>query len=193
MWKSFQIDHPLTFENNAPLVDYLNSLYEVAIKEKSSFLTKHTMNIFSIQQGSNMVTINPPRHSAMIMTSALPYLLGLTKQPSYFSETKSPITMDVFGDLISIYVYCNIIEMGPVDDKMAQLLRVVMIDRSGRKGIIHMVSFPQLQFFPMRSNSIHTVGIYLRDHAGQKVPFLREVIVSLLIRPNGIVRKPSTL
>lgn len=192
MWNSFKIDHPLTFKNNNGLVDYLNTLYEEEVEKGNCFLSKKYLNkstkkIFTIQKGSDMVSITPPRHCAIKLTPALAYLLGFPDQTGFYWPTKSPTTMDVFGDSLSIYVYCDLIETRAVADKMAQLLRVVAIDRSGRKGVIQTVSFPQLQFFPMRSNSVNTVGIYLRDRAGRKIPFLRgEVTVSLLLRPKDL-------
>ena len=102
----------------------------------------------------------------------------------FWWKTESIISMNIFSDVYSIYVYCDVIESRPVADQMAQLLRVVAIDRCGRSGFIQTISFQHLDFFTMRANSIDTVAVYLKDRAGRYIPFQQgEVTVSVLLRP----------
>lgn len=189
-WNKYLLDYPLIFKNNNAIVDYLNDLIASEVKGGQTFLQNtyiDSKKIFTFKKGCDMVEITPPRHCAISLTPELAKLLGFADQYMFYWKTKSTLAMDVFGDIYSIYVYCDLIESRPVADQMAQLLRVVAIDRSGRSGFMQTVSFQHLNFFAMRANAINTVAVYLKDRAGRYIPFQRgEVTVSVLLRPKEV-------
>ena len=190
-WTAIELDYPLIFTNNADVLAYLNTLIATHVRKGHTFLKKQYQTskkqIFSLTKGCDIVEIKPPKHCAIYLTPELSKVLGFENQYMFFWKAKSLLTMDVFGDIYSIYLYCDIIESRPVADQMAQLLRVIAIDRTGRSGFMQTVSFQHLEFFTMSANAINTVAVYLKDRAGRYIPFHRgEVTVSLLLQPKDI-------
>lgn len=187
----YPLEYPGLYKDNAAFVEDLNDLMLADVEPKdNNFLTEAFRKdparnkIIRYIASSGRTIIKPPRHCVLRLTANLAHILGFEQQTAFFAETKSPVSMDVFGDIHSLYVYSDIIETRAVADKMAQLLRVVSVDRTRKGGSVETVSFRNLQYFPMRTSSVGDILVYLRDRAGRPIPFLRgEVTVSLLLRP----------
>lgn len=189
---NYQLEYPGLYRKNQPFIEYLNTLMSENRTNiqggnilSEAYRSDHSRHqIFKLVEGSGHVIIKPPRHCAMRISKNLAHILGFEEQTAFFQETKSPVTMDIFGDVHNIYVYSDIIETRAVADKMAQLLRTVAVDRTKTSGSVQTISLRNLQFFPMRAAAVDNIMLYLRDRVGRPIPFLRgEVTVSLLVRP----------
>ena len=93
--------------------------------------------------------------------------------------------MDPFGDVYTVYIYSDAIQDRRVGDMHIPFLRCVAVNRgSAVTGGIQSISFPHLDYFPLKSKRLDGIGIYLRDRTGEPIPFLRgEVAATLHLRP----------
>ena len=200
--RTYCLDYPGIFDTNESFVDYLNDLIMKAkgtIPNTESgcaanskppdhllsaeFRKNKANKIFKYCRNTGKVIIKLPKYCCLKITPNLAHILGFEKQSTFFWKSQSRLTMDIFGDINSIYVYSDIIETRDVADTTAHLLKVVSINRSDRRASTQTVTFQQLEFYPMRSELVESVQIHLRDRVGRPIPFLRgEVTVSLLIR-----------
>lgn len=180
------LEYPGVFKTSRSLINYLNDLVVQTPKNKKHMFTDYfnkNHKIFKLDKWSNCVILEPPKYCAVFLSANLAHLLGFGNGQSFLNRQISPASIDLYGDIHSMYVYSDVIENRAVGDTMAQLLRVVPVDRTGKHGLSQTISFKHLQFFPIRSNYIDNIGIYLRDRAGRHIPLLRgEVTTSLLIR-----------
>lgn len=174
---------PIFTEDNALFVARLNDLLSNNLGGHN-FL-KQAKQVFSYDPMTRRVTITVPRHTCVLLTEHLSHILGFGVKTHFVTSTTGVYIMDPFGDVYSVYVYTDAIQERRVGDMHVPLLRCVAVDRSGhRKGGIQAISFPHLDYFPLKSKRLDDVGIYLRDRTGQPIPFMRgEVTVTLHLRP----------
>ena len=175
---------PIFTGSNHTLIERLSETLRDDRLEGDSFLLK-PMRILSYDAKTKRVTIKPPRHCAVLLTPHLACVLGFGEKTCFASPTTGAYSMDVYGDVHSVYIYTDMIQERRVGDMQVPLLRCVAVDRGGkRRGGVQAISFPHLDYFPLKSKRFTEVGIYLRDRSGHSIPFGRgEVTVTLHLRP----------
>ena len=91
--------------------------------------------------------------------------------------TESPYVADL-TTVLTIYIYCDIVEPQIVGDTSAQLLK--SIPAEGRFGDIIAKTFTNIQYVPIRTKSFEVVEVLLRNDPGYPVPFERGKVVITL-------------
>ena len=169
-------------DSNEDFVAHLNTLLANDL-DGSNFL--RLKKLFHYDRLTRRVTIKVPRHGCVLVSEHLAHVLGFGSKTYFTKSSEGDFVMDPFGDAYSIYVYTDAVQDRRVGDMHAPLLRCVAVNRNGeREGGIQAVSFPHLQYFPLKSSRLDSVGIYLRDRTGEPIPFMRgEVTVTLHLRP----------
>ena len=165
---------PIFRGNNPHSIQRLNLLLLDKLAGENFLL--NTKAVFSYYSLTRRVTINVPRHTCILITQHLAHILGFGEKTHFVATSTGVFIMDPFTD--AIQERC-------VGDMQVPLLRCVAVDRSGkRRGGMQSVSFPHLDYFPLKSKRLDEVSIYLRDRSGQPIPFMRgEVTVTLHVRP----------
>ena len=173
---------PIVTASNEDFVARLNTLLANDL-DGSNFL--RLKKLFHYDRLTRRVTIKVPRHGCVLVSAHLAHVLGFGSKTYFTKTSEGDFVMDPFGDVYSVYVYTDAVQDRRVGDMHAPLLRCVAVNRNGeREGGIQAVSFPHLQYFPLKSRRLDGVGIYLRDRTGEPIPFMRgEVTVTLHLRP----------
>jgi hypothetical protein len=109
-----------------------------------------------------------------LMQSMLGFRQAIFPAGVYVSEWVA----DVKKGLISLYVYCPLVEWRMVGNAQVPLLRIVPVE--GRNGEMITRVFDPIQYCPMLQKRLQTVEIDLRDDTGSIVPFERGRVVVIL-------------
>ena len=91
--------------------------------------------------------------------------------------TESPHVADLAA-MLTIYVYCNVVQPQIVGDTNAQLLKSILVE--GTFGDIITKTFSNIQYVPIQSRSFEDVEVLLRSDTGDPVPFERGKVVTTL-------------
>lgn len=72
-----------------------------------------------------------------------------------------------------IYVYCDLVEPQLIGDTTAPLLKIVNIDRERyAHGVYKSVIYTTPHYVPVVKTTFDTIEVDLRDHTGEKLPFI---------------------
>jgi len=94
--------------------------------------------------------------------------VALAKYGSNATATKPPDM--AFGDIYSMYVYCDLLEHVVVGDTKAPLLRVVDLTRRMNRNIHHVMN--PILYVPLQIKNFDTVEIKIVTNTGHVVPFV---------------------
>ena len=174
---------PIYTNKNKDLLEHLNKAMGGPDIDGRSYLKPKEKKMFSFDRVTRSVTISVPEDTIVVLSDHLANILGFGAQQYFKQDTRGDHMMDPFGDVYSVYVYTDAIQDRRVGDKHAPLLRCVPVDRNRDTGV-EAARFPHLDYFPLKSNRLDDIAIYLRDRTGRPIPFLRgEVTVTLHLRP----------
>jgi hypothetical protein len=147
-------------------------------KHKKKLKNKFDMGFSEINHKINMKV---KKDCQVIISPLLQSILGFRQAIFPAGEYVSDWVADVKKGLISLYVYCPLVEPRMVGDAQVPLLKIVPWE--GRDGEMITRVFDPIQYCPLLKRRFQTVEIDIRDDTGSIVPFERgRVVVTLHCR-----------
>ena len=123
-------------------------------------------------------TVYLPPSMSIKFSESLAYVFGLveTRQNPIVNISatdnmlvKGHRTSDIAHGYHALYVYCDVLECGPVGDTQAPLLRIVNTD--GEHGRIIHRSYEKARYLPLQKKHFDSLEIDIRTDTGVPVPF----------------------
>lgn len=157
-------------DDNCTLVHYIN-------------LPANIFQILRIDIGETDVTGIIYRHELPNSNELTPFLklgyaIGTGRAVSFW--TREPCSL-WHGIPDKMYVYCDICEPYITGDTRSPLLRIVPLDipdhNYGRNQVKY---FSTLQYTPLRQTKFHKIEIDIKDHRGEKIPFVSGTLIVTL-------------
>jgi hypothetical protein len=99
------------------------------------------------------------------------------KEIKIVKTTTSPYVTDLHG-LMTIYVYCHIVQPQIVGDTNAKLLRSVPVEGKMGDGVTK--TFTNIQYVTVQTKFFEDIEIILRDDTGDPVSFERGKVLATL-------------
>ena len=164
------------YDSPSTIAKELNRLIE---NKKHRNKTKFVYN-----KSSRRTTLQVYKNEMILLTPSLSNLLQL---PDYLIE--GPVTMisggdmEVSGNSVSMYVYCDIVSHRQVGDTMVPLLRTIPItDKQG--SVIYQI-FEKPHYLPLSRSTFSTIEVLLSNGQGETPHFAGDIktVVTLHLRP----------
>ena len=174
------------YETTRGLIDAIDRAGLSAIKKEDKRAIIITLN------KNNRIIVTPHYQWSVQFGGDISALFGFRvidgHSKSIARRTVGDYHATLTGGMSEMYVYSDIVKDQPVGGGEAPLLRVITLDRTHPiKESASTVFFPRY-FMPLRSPTINTVNIQLRDSSGEFMHFEQgEVTIVLDIRRRGSV------
>lgn len=186
-YSQFSIDSGRV-DDNQDLINTLNKLMSRHLRGVVDKLKKEKEQhggpdqIFTYNPFTMKTLVSMPQDCMLIIPEYVSHQLGLEGKIYMGRRTKGKLITDVDYRNHTVYVYSDIIHNTIVGDTEAPMLRCMSVNnRSSRQ--VETVTFPNLIFHPVKQYHFREVTVYLRDSAGQPIPFEHgEVSVVLTFR-----------
>lgn len=102
-------------------------------------------------------------------------MLGFIKEEGEFYQSGTYVekAADITEGFSALYIYSDIVESRLVGDSMANLIRVVPIERQQKSSFsgVHWVRFQNIQYIPVNKTHTDLIKIHIRRDNGEKVSF----------------------
>jgi len=161
------------------LVEQVNAAYNISTNDLHELMTLHPI--------TQKVKIFCPEDSLVVFSPVLASMLGLQTQTYEQGVHEGDQVVDIHRGFYSLYMYCDAIEPRIVGDTLAPLLKVLPI--KGEHGDIISLTYPNIQFHPIKCTEISDIEIDIRKDTGKSVAFQRGKVVATL----AIRRKPLSV
>ena len=124
------------------------------------------------------VTVQLKNGYQFALSGRMSIIFGFGEKNTKITKTTvSPYVADLFG-MMTVYVYCDIVQPQIVGDTSAQLLRSIPVE--GKSGDVITKTFTKIQYVPVQTKSFEDVEILLRSDTGDPVPFERGKVITTL-------------
>ena len=140
----------------------------------------------SFIKNESQVKIKVNANHKFLLTEALARLWGLPGTDLRSTEKagrtyRGRRIVDVFPDITSLYVYCDLATHQIVGDTRVPLTRIVPV--TGKPGANVTKLYQNVQYVPCRGGRIQNIEVDIRDDTGQPIPFTTgRVVVTLHLR-----------
>jgi hypothetical protein len=110
----------------------------------------------------------------IIFQNRLALILGYIPNENALVLKQKRITQPnlLYGIPDEMFVYCDNIEPQVIGHKMAQVLRIVSINKDLMFGETHHTEYQRLQYIPLLKKEFENISIELRDRTGKFMPFM---------------------
>lgn len=164
------------YDSPSTIVKELNKLIE---NKKHRNKTKFVYN-----KSSRRTTLQVYKNEIILLTPSVSNLLQL---PDYLIEGPATVTsggdMEVSGNSVSMYVYCDLVSHRQVGDTMVPLLRT--IPTTDKEASVIYKIFEKPHYLPLSRSTFSTIEVLLSNGRGETPHFAGDIktVVTLHIRP----------
>jgi hypothetical protein len=134
------------------------------------------------EQRNDRVAVFLPRHIALSMSEYLAEVLGFRERNHINNGPTAELNRaerhcGLFQNLLTAYVYCDLLEHMIVGDTKVQLLRTVNVDTTSRNIVNQIYTSPI--YVPLQKKQFDSIELNIMSDTGDPVPFVsgKSVIV----------------
>jgi hypothetical protein len=144
------------------------------VKSINTTLKKETKNDnikLAYNARTEKVTVHLKNGCQLVIRGRMSIILGFGgKELKIDKTTASSYVTDLHG-LLTIYVYCNIVQPQVVGDVSAKLLRTIPVE--GKMDDVVTKTFTNIQYVPVQTKSFEDIEVLIRDDTGNSMSFER--------------------
>lgn len=162
--------------------DYtVDKKYFSSIDKLCDFFTNLILEV-TFKNDKNHISIDIPKHSALVMSEESCQTLGF-KEMTIMNSERAEYPPQLQRNIKNIYVYCDAIDYCYLNNIKAPLLKIIPFEFSlNHNRITHLVNDPY--YINISKRELTSIAFHLRTNTGEHFPFLTnsQTIITLHLR-----------